>query len=1145
MGFPFVWGFSEVRRFRRGLFLAGALQFLLFIIAVPGFAQSNYASLSGTVFDPQHQAIPGASIQLTSESTHSVRQVSSNEQGIFQITGLLPDLYKVTVQATGFALFNGSVRLEVGQPTTLDIDLKLSSLSTTVQVQTQSVNVLRTTDASVGEVVEPTSVRNLPLNGRMLIDLAITVPGAHESHGAQAGDMSPLYWRPGQRSAVSIGGNRPNANYFLLDGATNTDPTFNTLNLSPSPDAVQEFKVQTGSYTAEMGGAGGGQINIVTRTGTNQFHGTAYEFLRNNVLDARAFNQMDSSNHLVRNNFGGSLGGPIVRNKAFFFVNYEGLRLTQSDTMIDTVPTADEIKGDFSMSGATIYNPFSSHANPNFDSTKPVSPTNPQVIRDPFPGNVIPQNLIDKKAFQFLSQYVPRPNMDMGMNGCGMTMMGVPLVVGAGADCNNYLDVRNERHQTDQATVRFDQNVKRGDLIFGRYSFSSEKGFMPQNLPGFGALHDNLSQNGTVGWNRIISPTVVNMANITVSRLAMHRTSENSFSNDIVSQLGITGVGFGGPGAFGAPWFNVQGYSGMGDTYIATPMHAWDTILEARDSLSWQKGRHSLKFGGSYRNFIWPMWGFFQNRGYYQFTNGFTTQTATNDGTGSALASFLLGLPAVKQRQAGVPQMQLRQWYADAFVQDSFQLSRNTTIQLGVRYEYMSPLRDIRYANTNLVFKDGVPFVFIGGQQGFPEGLNHSNKLNFAPRLGVSHATPRFGLVFHAAFGIFFTPVDMNTWCNQRHNVPYVFPETQQSDNFTPAAGIVATHFNFAPAVLGTTTVSFAAFELNAPPQYIEQWSGSVEKSLGSETTLELGYLGSHGLHLQRSQLINNAPPGPGAIGPRRPFKTLSFLPGMVLPDNITIANTTFPVSGINLLENSAQSWYDAGYVNLRRRFSRGWTLLANYTFAKNLSDAPDFRSPMFESAAPQDNSNLRAEKGPACDIRHRFAFSAVYEVPSWGKSGLAHSITKDWRLSSIFQVQSGFPFTISVFGDTANAGTLLGENPIRANYTGQPVFGPGTQTASSWFNTAAFATPAAFTFGNVGRNSVYGPGRQTLDLALQREFAMSENIKLQVRAEAFNALNHTNLGTPNRFVNTPQFGTITEAATPGREIQLGVRLTF
>jgi len=1120
------------------------LAFVL-LLANTANAQSNYASLSGTVLDPQQKVVAGCAVQLTSDTTGASRQTMTNDLGVFQITGVLPGDFNLSVQANGFATLNQKIRLEVGQSMTVELSLKLAAVNTVVTVSTETVNVLKTTDASVGEVVEPTAVSNLPLNGRMLVDLVLTVPGAHESHGAQAGDMSPLYWRPGQRSAISIGGNRPNANYFLLDGATNTDPTFNTLNLSPSPDSVQEFKVQTGSYTADMGGAGGGQINIITRGGSNDFHGTVYEFLRNNVFDARTFNEMDEANHLVRNNFGGSFSGPIIRNKSFFFFNYEGLRHTRSQTMVATVPTEDEINGNFEMSGATIFNPFSAHPNPAFDPAKPISPSNPQIIRDPFPGNVIPPGMIDQKALLFLRKYIPRPNLEMGMMGCGMTMMGAPTVVGAGMDCNNYLDVRNLHHTTDQATIRFDHTFNSSNSLFARYSFSSEKGFVPQNLPGFGAFHDNLSQHGTVGWTRVISPTMVNIASVSFSRLAMHRTSENSFTNDIVSELGITGVGFGGEGAFGAPWFNVQGFSGMGDTFIATPMHAWNTLLEARDSLSWQVGKHSLKFGASYRHFIWPMWGFFQNRGYYQFTNGFTTQTATNDGTGSALASFLLGLPAVKQRQAGIPQMQLRQWYADAFVHDSFQLTRNTTVQIGLRYEYMSPLVDIRYTNTNLTFQDGVPFVFVGGQQGFPEGLNYANKLRFAPRFGVSHNLHQHGLVLHAAFGIFFTPVDMNTWCNQRHNVPYVFPETQQSDNFTPAPGIVATHFNFGPAVLGVTTVSFAAFEANAPPQYIEQWSGSIEKSLGAETTLELGYLGSHGLHLQRSHLINNAPAGPGAIGPRRPFRTLSFLPGMVLPTDIAIASTTFPVSGINLLENSAQSYYHAGYVNLRRRFSRGWTFLANYTFAKNLSDAPDFRSPMFESAAPQDNSNLRLEKGLACDVRHRFALSMVYNIPTWQKSGFTRTVTQNWRLSTIYQAQSGFPFTISVFGDTANAGTLLGENPIRANYTGAPVFGPGTQTADRWFNTAAFTTPAAFQFGNVGRNTVYGPGRQTLDLALQREFAMTETVKVQVRAEAFNALNHSNLGTPNRFVNTPQFGTITEAATPGREIQLGLRVTF
>ena len=1106
------------------------------------FAQSNYAGLSGTVFDPQGHPFVGASVQLTSLPTNAMRRVTSNEQGIFQITGLLPDEYQVSVQAPGFATLTRTIRLEVGQQMTLDLGLKLASVSNTVEVA-DVAPVLHSSDASVGEVIEPSSIKQLPLNGRMLIDLVLTVPGAHESHGAQSGNRNALYWRPGQRSAVSIGGSRPNGNYFLLDGTTNTDPTFNTLNLSPSPDAVQEFKVQTGSYSAEMGGAGGGQINIVTRSGSNQFHGTVYEFLRNSVFDANSFNSM-GNNHLVQNNYGASLGGPIAHDKTFFFLNYEGLRHAMADTMIDTVPTPEEINGDFSQSGVDIFDPLNGRTQ----------------FQDNGVLNVIPQNRINPVAQAFLQKYVPQPNIMMGdmTMPCGESMMGAPTVVGAGTDCNNYMDTRNALHINNQGTVRIDHVFSSGDNLSARYSASSEYGFTPGEtapgigtlLPGFGSFNDNFAQQGSIAWNRVINPHIVNTAAITISRLAMHRYSENNNTNDIVTELGIQGVGFGGAGAFGAPFFNVQGYSPMGDNYSATPMKAWDTVIEGRENLSWQHGRHSLKFGGSYRHYIWPMWGFFQNRGYYQFTNGFTTQTGTNDGTGSALASFLLGLPAVKQRQAGIPQMQLRQWYVDGFAQDSVKLTRTTTVEIGLRYEYMNPLVDIAYANSNLIIgEDGVPQVFIGGQNGYPKGLKYPNRRNFAPRLGISQALPQYGLVLHSAFGMFYTPVDMNTWCNQRHNPPYVFAETQQSDNFTPSPSIVNPGpnqgFNFPPAVLGTTTVSFTSVDAHAPSQYIEQWSLSVEKSLGQQTTLEIGYLGSHGVHLQRAHLINNALPGPGPIGPRRPFPKISFVPNTVLPPDITVVSTTFPVSTINLLENTAQSWYDAGYVNVRRRYNRGLTFLANYTYSKNLSDAPDFRSPMFESTIPQNNNDLAAEKGPSCDVRHRFAVSAIYDLPALEQSSLLRTITKDWHVSTVYQIQSGFPFSISVFGDTANAGTALGENPIRANATGQPIFTSGTHTANAWFNTAAFAAPPAFTFGNVGRNSVYSPGLQTLDFALVRDFVISETMKFQIRSEFFNALNHTNLGTPDRFVNTPQFGTITEATTPGREIQFSARLSF
>jgi carboxypeptidase family protein len=1124
--------------------LCGALLFL-FLLAIPAPGQSNYATLTGTVTDAQQLPVAGASVELTAASTGAVRRAVTNQQGLFEAPALLPDEYDLKLEASGFAVARQTLRLEVGQRLAIRMVLKVGALNEGVKVIGGN-EVLHMTDASVGEVVEPTSIRELPLNGRMLIDLVLTVPGAHVGFGAQTGQTNPLYWRPGQRSAVVIGGARPNANFFLLDGATNTDPTFNTQNLSPSPDAVKEFQVETSSYTADMGGAGGGQINIVTHSGTSQFHGTVYEFLRNGAMDATTFGSM-GNNHLVQNNFGGSFGGPLIKKNTFFFVNYEGFRLSQADAQILTVPTPEEIQGDFSMSNVKIYDPTTAVANPNYDPSKPTNASNFPYTRSQFPGNVIPSDRINPLLQEFLMTYVPMPNM---------------MMEGTGADSNNYLDIRNEAHYNDQGTIRVDHNFASGDTLFGRYSIGQESGFSPssgvtattEDLPGFGANFDNRSQQATIAWNHIFAANKLNTVSIAVSRLSMDRTSQNNNVNDIVGQLGIQGIGFGGPGAWGAPWFAAQGYTGIGDTFAATPMHAWDTMYEIRDTYAWEHGRHSIKFGGDFHWFTWPMWGFFQNRGFYQYTNGYTTESGFNDGSGNGFASLLLSLPAVKQRQAGIPQMNLRNWGTDGFVDDSWKVTSTTTLNLGVRYEYSNPLYDKNNTNTNLIFNDGTPSVFVGGQNGYPQGLMYANTHNFAPRIGVAKNLPNWGLVVHAAYGIFFTPVDQNTWCNQRHNVPFVFPETQQADNFTPPAALFNTGMNFGTPVLGTgslpaTTVSFTAFDPHSPAQYVQQWNTSVQKSLDANTTLEVGYVGSRGSHLQRSHLINNTLPGPGPLGPRRPFKTLTFVPDTTLPpssaDNAVFQGETFPVSTINLLENSAQSWYDAGYLNVRRRYSHGLSLLANYTFSKSLTNAPDFRSAMDEAAIPQNNLELALEKGPGCDVRHRFALSAVYAIPSYNRTEWMRLITQNWTFSTIYQAQSGMPFTISVFGDTANSGTVLGENPIRANVTGQPVFGPGTHTADEWFNPAAFATPPAFTYGDAGRNSVYGPPMQTMDIALERAFRLTERLNFQVRGEAFNALNKVNLGTPNRFVNTPQFGTITMAMTPGRELQVSARLSF
>src|SRR3981189_2979023 len=710
----------------------------LLALMVPALGQSNYAVVTGTVTDSQSLPVVGATVHFTAMSTGAIRLLTTNDRGLFSAPALPPDDYELTTESTGFAPVKQSLHLEVGEKLAVEIGLKVGAVKEGVQVNA-AADLLRTTDASVGEVVERTSVQELPLNGRMLIDLVLTVPGAHVGFGAQTCSTKPLDWRPGQRSAIVIGGNRANANFFLLDGATNTDPTFNTQNLSPSPDAVMEFQVETSSYTADMGGAGGGQINIVTRGGTNQYHGTAYEFLRNGAMDATTFGSM-GNNHLVQNNFGASFGGPLLGRdkKTFFFFNYEGLRLAQANAATLTVPTPDEIQGNFSMSKAKIYDPTTSVANPNYDPTKPTGPNNFPYTRSQFPENKIPIDRINAKLEKFLKQSLPMPNMMMG---------------NSGVDSNNYLDIRNENHYQDQGTVRVDHIFGNNDTVLARYSVSAERGFSPsngstattENLPGFGADFDNLSQQAVASWNHVFSSTKLNTVSLAFSRLAMDHTSQNNGVNDIWGHLGIQGVGLGGQGAWGAPWFAAQGYTGIGDTFAATPMHAWDTTGELRDTFAWRRGRHALKFGGDVRKYIWPMWGFFQNRGYYQYTTGYSTEFGFNDGSGNGFASLLLSLPAVKQRPTGGPQKNPRNWGYDAFAESRWQITSNPTLNIGLRYEYTSPLYDRRNTNTNLIFQNGVPSVFVGGQNGYPQGLMYANQRHFAHRIGIAKHFPNAG----------------------------------------------------------------------------------------------------------------------------------------------------------------------------------------------------------------------------------------------------------------------------------------------------------------------------------------------------------------------------------------------------------------
>ena len=396
---------------------------------------------------------------------------------------------------------------------------------------------------------------------------------------------------------------------------------------------------------------------------------------------------------------------------------------------------------------------------------------------------------------------------------------------------DNYLDTRAQELRNDAFNVRLDRSWTNGTSLFGRYSMSDENGFTPENLPGFGAYHDNRVQNLSVTLVNPTSKRLLTETRFGFARMRLHRFGETANGADLVTQLGIPGVGYGGSDAFGLPRFDIQGYDPIGDSLLCTPCRYWNNNFQVGERVTWSLGAHSVRFGGDARRFVWDMLGFFQNRGYFQFTSPITSRTSLADGTGDPLASFLLGTPALAQRQAGTPSMNMRQTTYDAFIQDDWRITPSLTLNAGLRYELQTPLHDISKILTNLDFSNGAPVAFVGGQNGYPSGLVYTDKNNFAPRVGFAWAPNDAKNVIRAGAGIFYAYPDMNLWCNQVHNVPLVFPEIQTNNAATPAINT----FGFAPPVLGRTLVGFTAIDTHLQIPRIEQASVSFERQLAVE----------------------------------------------------------------------------------------------------------------------------------------------------------------------------------------------------------------------------------------------------------------------------------------------------------------------
>lgn len=1090
---------------------------LLVSLTVPLCAQTDTASLSGTISDPSGAAIAGATIRISNVATKTSRQTTSDNSGRYLFALLPPGVYETTVEADGFKRFtDAQVRVQVALPTVLDVSMVVGATSEVVEVVGTN-SLLNTESAAYGSVVSEEKIVALPLNGRQFIQLALLVPGANA--GGRQVQQNTV--RLNTVGGFSSSGGRTNNNLFLFDGSVNTDPDYMALSYVPIVDALAEFQVQAAQYGAQYGRASGSQVNVVSKSGSNEFHGSAWEFLRNQRFDARPFNSV--SPRLPRNQrhqFGGTLGGPILANKLFFFGAYERSTLRQAGVSITTVniPTPLERQGNFSQTPAIPFDPDTLSGG----------------VRTPFPGNIIPAsrlNPITKAAIDAM----PLPN------------------IGAAQYVNNDAILRQDGHN---GSGRIDYNVSASDLLFGRYSISQEQSVIPDVVTGRERLGFVTPQNVALGWNRIFSSNQVNELRLGFNRLRF----QDGLPEPLFNVGGVQQV---------IPRFRPAGYPVMGGAGAFTGTTGGGTVLvrnntyQLYDNFSWLVGRHSLKIGGELLRMDYNRAEAASPLGDFQFLQGYTSRTASNDGTGNALATMLLALPNQGNRQVVPTRLDGRSHFAAFYIQDDMRLSRRLTLSLGLRYEIAEPLWDTRGQAASIDFRDVPwppaifengplaffrPTLFTCGLGGYPKGCAYMDRNNFSPRVGISfQATPK--TVIRAGGGIFYANTDFNGLLQLARGLP-----TNVSQNLNAPSNFVPSFRGFdifgPSAEVGRIAVSQASLDLFQRTSYSPQVSFSIQREITPNSVLEASYLGTWGIKLQQNVQPNNAMPGSGPVDPRRPYAGLIFHPSMEFPSWVRPVSNTVPVTQVNQYALSAQSNYHAFLLRFEKRFSKGFSWLSAYTYSKAISNAPQFRNAGgangSENSPPQNAYNLRAERGLASfDLRHRWVNSAVYDLPF--NNGPLAWLTGGWQLSPIIQLQTGFPFTVNINGDTAGIGGGTGGILIRPNAVpGQTFRLPSEQRSTErFFNTAAFALTPAFQFGNVGRNTVIGPGLFNIDVTAAKTIPIREQVRLQFRTEFFNLLNTPNHNIVGRLINVPAtFGRVLNQLDP-RQIQFALKLSF
>jgi Carboxypeptidase regulatory-like domain len=1077
----------------------------LITLTTLAYAQAITGRLVGTVHDANQGAVPNAKVTITNQNTGISWEFQTDNQGNYLAPSLPPGTYKVTIAATGFRQALASdIVVNVAQTTRFDFTMQVGNVQETVEV-TGTAPLVESTASGLGEVIDRRQIQGLPLNGRLFSQLVHLTPGVIPDGFADATEATA---GSGARSPIM---SRVNGLYwatsnYTIDGVSNKEQMNAFINISPPIEAIEEFKVQTNNPSAEFGGFGGATVNLTIRSGTNEFHGSVFEYFRNDVLNARKWEtRLPATKPPLRSNqFGGTIGGPIIKNKAFFFFSYQGLRLRLGETRSFAVPTALMRQGIFSPAEGfpTIYDPDNGN--------------------QPFPNNQIPRSRWDAVSARVLEVW-PLPN-------------ATPTAFNNGPNIN-YIENITQKNDPDQYDIKVNFKISEKSDLFVRESYNPRTFRYPAPGNRFintaNANADSKNHNAVIGHTYTFTPTLLSEFRVGFNRFHTFHFA-NDFGVDKNNELGILNGNLPAfPETSGIANFEIPGIIGFGGPGWTDAIRLTNTI-QLTEGLTWTRDRHALKFGADVmRTFAALTNPQTAPRGLFNFDTNYTSAlnplTNTRVG-GAAFASFLLGYPNRIRRDIVNTNPYVGRWLMGFYIQDDFRVTQKLTLNLGLRYDVYTTFDDRYNRQTNLNLTTGL--LELATDDNPAPNVDGFN--GFSPRFGFAYSPDGGKTAFRGAFGISFANSNFgaNVGTLERNYPFFQLFDRQTPNQFIPFAKLSVEGLPgfipqpIAPTIAVPANVAPWFIPKDLEPDNIYMWNLSIQRQITNTSVVDVAYVGTRGVNLFRGKNINAPPPGPGAQGPRRPFNSL-------LPQ----------VPVINQRGSDGDSHYHSLQVKYTKRFSAGLQGLVSYTFSKATGDVVGGQGVFW----PHDD---RLNRGLLdTDVPHNLVASFTYELPfGRGKKWLAGAprildvIAGGWSLNGITMIRSGQPLTILMATSLLNTGT---DN--RANRTCDKVKVIGNP--DQWFDTSCYSAPPEFVFGNSGRGSTRGPGYANVDFSVAKAGMIGERYKLEFRAEFFNAFNSPhfalNNNTNNIRLGNPNYGRVTSTAFPAREIQLGLKFVF